>query len=281
MHQIPLDLHRVEAPSLGNFVVGRNAEALAQLRLLRDATPLHRPPLVYLWGDAGCGRTHLLLSIAGDGALLVPDSPEREFALACNGNGAGDAGSGNDASGGTDAPGRSATPPVVAIDDVERLDARRQELAFHLLNRARAWPGATVLVAGAQPPLALALRDDLRTRLGSGLVYRLALLDDAEKAAVLGRAARERGVAIAGDVIPWLIAHTSRDIRALLRLFDALDRHAFERKRPITLPLLRELDADRLLGPADGLLGPADGSLAPAAGQADGRAPDGTGGEPS
>lgn len=247
MHQIPLDLHRVEAPALENFVVGRNAEALAQLRLMRDATPLHRPPLVYLWGEAGCGKTHLLLSICG--APLGPDSPAQAFELAC------------------DAASRSDAPPFVAIDDVERLDARRQELAFHLLNRARACPGAAVLVAGAHPPLALGLRDDLRTRLGSGLVYRLALLDDGEKAAVLGRVAHERGVAIAGDVIPWLIAHTSRDIRALLRLFDALDRHAFERKRPITLPLLRELDAD--------------GSLEPAAGQAPADAPAGHDGDPS
>lgn len=60
---------------------------------------------------------------------------------------------------------------------------------------------------------------------------------------MLNRVAAERGVAISSDVVPWLIGHTSRDIRALLRLFDALDRHAFERKRAITLPLLRELDA--------------------------------------
>lgn len=267
MHQIPLDLHRIDAPTLENFVVGGNAEALAQLRLLRDATPLHRPPLVYLWGEAGCGKSHLLLAIAG--ALLGPESPAEAFRAACASTPGtealdGDAPHGDvpraDASGGD-------PPAVVAIDDVERLDAQRQELAFHLLNRARARPGATVLVAGAHPPLALALRDDLRTRLGSGLVYRLALLDDDAKAAVLDRVARERGVAIAGDVIPWLIAHTSRDIRALLHLFDALDRHAFERRRPITLPLLRELDAD--------------GALAPAARQSPAPRPAGRGGEPS
>jgi DnaA family protein len=52
--------------------------------------------------------------------------------------------------------------------------------------------------------------------------------------------AAERGVAVAADVVPWLLNHRSRDIRVLLELFDALDRHAFARKRPITLPLLRE-----------------------------------------
>lgn len=45
---------------------------------------------------------------------------------------------------------------------------------------------------------------------------------------------------MAPDVVPWLLAHTSRDMRALRALFDALDRHAFEQRRALTLPLVRE-----------------------------------------
>jgi DnaA family protein len=221
MRQIALDLRRVEAPTLANFVAGRNGEVLAQLGQLRTGAAPAGAPLIYLWGEPGCGKTHLLQALASAQGVLGPDAPAAAFAAALE----------------------TAQSPVVAIDDCERLDAQRQQLAFQLVNRARAQPGTTVLAAGAQPPLALALRDDLRTRLGSGLVYRLHLLTDEEKAAVLGRVAAERGVAISPDVVPWLIAHTSRDIRALLRLFDALDRHAFERKRAITLPLLRELEA--------------------------------------
>jgi len=223
MYQLPLDLHRVEAPSLDNFVVGRNAELLAQLRLLRAGAATPGVALLYLWGEPGCGKSHLLQALVGAAAVLGPDSPLEAFSIGSL----------------PAAPGAA----IVAIDDCERLDAARQERVFQLINHARARPGTTVVAAGAQPPLALALRDDLRTRLGSGLVYRLHLLGDDEKAAVLNRVAAERGVAISSDVIPWLIAHTSRDIRALLRLFDALDRHAFERKRAITLPLLRELEA--------------------------------------
>ncbi|MBW7923114.1 MAG: DnaA regulatory inactivator Hda [Burkholderiaceae bacterium] len=252
MHQIALDLHRVEAPTLDNFVPGRNGEALACLRALRRApgagvmptpgagvpptpgagvtptpgagvtpTPGASVPLVYLWGEAGCGKTHLATAAADAGHALAADAPHAAFeALIAD---------------------AAEQPRIVAVLDVERLDEERQSLLFHLINRARAQPDSTVLATGAQPPLGLALRDDLRTRLGSGLVFRLHLLDDREKAAALERVARERGVTVAPDVIPWLIAHTSRDIRALLRTFDALDRRAFERRRAITLPLLREL----------------------------------------
>ncbi len=227
MYQIPLDLHRIEAPSLENFVVGHNGEVLAQMRLLREGAALAGAALVYLWGEPGCGKSHLLQALVGAPRVLGPDSLPEAFSI-------------DSVASGAPAPGARS---IVAIDDCERLDDERQQRAFQLINHARAQPGATVVAAGAQPPLALALRDDLRTRLGSGLVYRLQLLGDDEKAAVLNRIASERGVAISSDVVPWLIAHTSRDIRALMRLFDALDRHAFERTRAITLPLLRELAA--------------------------------------
>ncbi len=220
MHQIALDLHRVEDPTLENYVAGRNGEALACLFALRD-TPSARVPLVYLWGEPGCGRRHLALAAAGARHTLGADAPAADFEALL-----------------ADAAERAR---IVAVLDVERLDAERQSLLFHLVNRSRSQPASTVLATGAAPPLALELRDDLRTRLGSGLVYRLHLLDDDEKSAALERVAQERGVTVAPDVIPWLIAHTSRDIRALLRTFDALDRLAYQLRRPITLPLLREL----------------------------------------
>ncbi|MDT3678118.1 MAG: DnaA/Hda family protein [Burkholderiaceae bacterium] len=243
MHQIALDLHRVEAPTLENFVAGRNGEALACLRALRRAPGASAPPtasasvppapsvpLVYLWGEAGCGKTHLALATADAGYALAADAPRAAFEALV-----------------ADAADRAR---VVAVLDVDRLDEERQSLLFHLINRARAQPDSTVLATGAQPPRALGLRDDLRTRLGSGLVFRLHLLDDREKAAALERVAQERGVTVAADVVPWLIAHTSRDIRALLRTFDALDRRAFERRRAITLPLLRELLQETSAPPA-------------------------------
>ncbi len=228
MYQLPLDLHRLEAPSLDNFVAGRNGEVLAQLRRLHAGATQGAPAMIYLWGETGCGRTHLLQALAGAQRVLGPEAPLEAFASA-------------DAAPDPLPPG--AGPAIVTIDDCERLDEARQRRAFQLINHARARGATTVVAAGAQPPLALALRDDLRTRLGAGLVYRLQLLSDDEKAAVLERVAAGRGVAMSSDVVPWLITHTSRDIRALLRLFDALDRHAFERRRAITLPLLRELEA--------------------------------------
>ena len=96
------------------------------------------------------------------------------------------------------------------------------------------------MVTGQASPLALALKDDLRSRLGWGLVYGLRPLDDNDKATAIHQLARERGVTISNDLVPYLLAHTSRDMRALIGLFDRLDQYALARNRAITLPLLRE-----------------------------------------
>ena len=135
------------------------------------------------------------------------------------------------------------------------MDAERQHALFHLFNQVQADPGAALVCAGDAPPLRLSVREDLRTRLGWGLVHELQQLTDDEKAAALRTVAAERGVVLSPDVVPWLLTHRSRDMSALLEQFDALDRHAFERKRPITLPLVREWlqqAGDRVAGAPSG-----------------------------
>src|SRR5260364_131549 len=50
---------------------------------------------------------------------------------------------------------------------------------FTRFNEVRAHPRCALVAAGNAPPRALALREDLRSRLGWGLVFQLAPLDDA------------------------------------------------------------------------------------------------------
>jgi DnaA family protein len=85
------------------------------------------------------------------------------------------------------------------------------------------------------------VREDLRTRLGWGLVFHLAPLPDEGKAAVLKHAARERGIMLADDVPAYLLTHFRRDMPSLMALLDALDRFSLEQKRAVTLPLLRTM----------------------------------------
>lgn len=215
MRQLPLDLFRTPAPTLENFVTGDNAEAVVLARRLRDGDRSVR--FVYLWGPPGSGRSHLLQALGRWGSVGSPT---------------------------LGVPSATHDDALLMVDDCERLDADQQQALFGLYNQIQAGVAATLVVAGDAAPLAMRLREDLRTRLGWGLVLQLRLLDDAHKAAAIERHARGRGVALGRDLVPWLLAHRDRDIRSLIALLDALDRYAYERKRPLNLRLLREFEAE-------------------------------------
>ncbi len=130
-------------------------------------------------------------------------------------------------------------PGLTVVDDVEALDEEAQRALFVAINRARE-TGAGVLVAGASPPAALALREDLRTRLAWGLVYELHPLGDDAKSAHLAALAARRGLELAPEVATYLLSRLPRDFASLNRVMEALDKHSLARQRGLTLPLVRE-----------------------------------------
>ena len=234
MHQLILDLLPETPPSLDNFVVGSNGEALAGLAgwLAADS----RETLLLLWGEPASGKTHLLRA---SGARYI--DAQDDCALA----GLEAAATAEDTMATTMTPESiptRASPVRYAIDNIEALNERGQIALFNLFNRLRATNGAgRLLAATAAPPQQLAVREDLRTRLGSGLVYRLQPLSEAEQDAALTAQAARRGLRLPTGALAYLRSRAPRDMRSLSALLDALDRYSLERRRPITLPLLRDV----------------------------------------
>jgi DnaA family protein len=216
MKQLALDIAQPPAPTLDNFVPGRNAELVVALYSIASGTGER---FIYMWGAAGSGRSHLLRAVV-DAAR----SNGRRVALF------------DPRAAQTDA----AADALCAADDVDQLDAEAQIALFNLHNLIRASRGA-LLASGNAPPAQLALRADLVTRLASGLVYQLHALNEEEKVAALRRHAEARGFRLSQEVVAYLLRHAQRDLPSLLALLDALDRYSLATRRAITLPLLREL----------------------------------------
>jgi len=208
MSQMLLGIAPEWVPSLDNFVAGRNAELLAVLRQARESA-------MYLWGEAGSGKTHLLRAV-----VLQAQAAGR---AACYAQGA-----------------VPEAAQVVALDDVAVLDEEGQIALFELYNRMRE-QGGLLLMSGAEPPAHLPLRDDLRTRLGWGLVYQVRALNDEEKAEALRQHANARGFELPQEVTQYLLRHGRRDLPSLLGVLDALDERCLRLKRPASVPLLKEV----------------------------------------
>jgi DnaA family protein len=62
MKQLALGISPPPKPTLDNFVPGANAELLARLRELRSGT--FAESVLYLWGESGSGKSHLLQASA-------------------------------------------------------------------------------------------------------------------------------------------------------------------------------------------------------------------------
>ncbi|MEW6312471.1 MAG: DnaA regulatory inactivator Hda [Pseudomonadota bacterium] len=219
MKQLLLDIAAPSLPTLDNFVAGTagsNAELLRALRAMAMAGAAER--FVYLWGEAGAGKSHLLQATValarshGMDAVYFSCAAQPEF---------------------------DTTVRLVAADDVQRLDEAAQVALFNRYNSLRENDGM-LLASGDAPPAQLNLRADLVTRLGWGLVYRVQGLSDTEKIQALQRHAQDRGFDLKQEVAEYLLRHYRRDLPALMAVLDALDRYSLETKRPITLPLLRE-----------------------------------------
>jgi DnaA family protein len=218
MRQLLLDLGAEKPPTLDTFVTGQNAELAALLaRIAARAVTDLSERFVYLWGEPGAGKSHILqaLATAPDARYIGTDAPADAFLYAPQIN-------------------------VYLLDDCERLPAQSQIAAFDLFNQVRE-NGGVLVAAGAVAPAAMTVREDLRTRLGWGLIYQVHGLTDDEKIAALTQSATARGLSLSAGVLPYLLTHYRRDMRSLSAMLDALDQYSLETQRPITLPLLRDL----------------------------------------
>ena len=208
MRQLLLEFDRAPAPTFANFVTGANAELAHALESATRGAFAER--VIYLWGETGAGKTHLLKAFvnAVKGSRYVPAAQ-------------------------LDGLGMHGT---FAVDDVERLAEDRQVALFNAFNE-RAFD--LLLVSASAAPRDIPIRRDLATRLATGLTYRVAALTDSEKGAALAAHAKTRGFDIPDEVTSYLLTHARRDMGSLIGALDSLDRYSMETGRPITIPLLK------------------------------------------
>lgn len=220
MHQLTLDVRPQVPATLDNFVCGDNVALLAAVRRQLSAQD---GSWLYIWGSAGCGRSHLLHAVvtecraAGRDAVYLNTENSHELQMRDD--------------------------LLVALDDVDQLDAEAQALLFRALIQARD-AGGTLVLAGNAPPQHLALREDVRTRIGQALIFEIQPLDDDAKGALLLQHAVARGIALDADIVEYLLRHGRRDVHWLMSVLDDLDEASLTQSRPVTLPLLREILRD-------------------------------------
>jgi DnaA family protein len=224
MKQIALDIGLAPGPTLKNFFAGPNQAALQHLQLW-VGNDKRSPVPTYVWGEGGSGKTHLLR--AAQAALRDQGCSVGWMDAAV-----------------TEPSAFNDAWRVVILDDVHLYTAVQLHAAFNwFVNATTPSDGQQrwVLAAGSVPPSDLALREDLRTRLGWGHIFQLQVLSETERRAVLRQQADDRGVFLSDEVMDFMLNRFSRDLSSLIQLLDQLDGYALQTQRAITIPLIKAM----------------------------------------
>ena len=216
MAQLPLDLgHRASFSGEDFLVAPCNQRAVAWL----DRWPDWPAAGLAVHGPAGCGKTHLahvFQARAGARLLSVSDL--------------------------ADAP----APQLLAGAGAAILDGgppQDEDALLHLYNYLVENRGHLLIVA-EQPPARWNLKlRDLASRLAALPAVGIDPPDDQLIEAVLVKLFADRQLVVAPDVITYLTKRVERSFETLRRLVGFLDRESLARRRPVTLPLAREIVA--------------------------------------
>lgn len=216
--QIPFDLgHRAAFDRDDFWVSESNQAAVAWL----DKYPEWPAPALVIYGPAASGKTHLLQVFRKEtGAVDFSngDIPEGQ--------------------------------KTVVIDGLDRMmsDPAREEAVLHLYNILKE-RGGHILIAAEKPQ-----RDwrfvlpDLKSRLMAAPAVEVLSPDDQLMAVVLTKLFSDRQIFVPQEVVQFILPRVERSFVALRQLADLIDRKALAEKRPVTVPLVRELvQADKKL----------------------------------
>ncbi|MBL9053296.1 MAG: chromosomal replication initiator DnaA [Tabrizicola sp.] len=128
---------------------------------------------------------------------------------------------------------------ALVVEDADRIGGSEAAL-FHLHNLAIS--GGSLLLTARTPPRDWGLSlPDLISRMQATPIVQLEAPDDSLLSAVLVKLFADRQVAVAPNLIPYLVSRMPRSIGAARGLVAALDARALAAGRPITRALAGEV----------------------------------------
>ncbi|HVY63377.1 MAG TPA: DnaA regulatory inactivator Hda [Gammaproteobacteria bacterium] len=221
MAQLPLALALADHASFATFVAGDSHAALGHVRAVAGGAG----DTLWLWGAAGCGKSHLLQAAC----RAATEGGRRAMYVAT----------------------RSARPEILAglehldllaLDDVDAVAGEEawETPLFGILNEFLSRRGGLLLAAATSPGAAGFALPDLKSRAAGAVAYRLKPLDDRDRALAVRMHAQARGLELEPVAADYLLRRVARDMRALTAWLDRLDRESLIEQRRLTIPFIRE-----------------------------------------
>ena len=222
-----------------SFVAGANSKFVyAAAKAVAEAPGETFNPL-FIYGESGLGKTHLMHAIANEIARLYPEKKVlyttcenflNEFIDSIAQKG-----------GGARFRTRYRNVDVLMIDDVQFLKNKTQvqEEFFHTFNELSAQNKQIVLTSDRPPKEIATLEDRLRTRFEGGMIADIQPPTLETKIAILKRKALDRKCSLPDDVLEFLARDSGHDVRTLEGRLTKVIFAAKLHEEPISLTLAK------------------------------------------
>ena len=225
--QLLLGIKLDEDATFANYYTSEQNQALVDY--LQQPAAIRPPRQVLLWGSPASGRTHLLQALChqaqadGRDFFYLPLSEKQQLEPQI-------------------LDGLEALA-LVCLDDLDNVagDMQWERALFSFYQRARE-ADTLVVAATHQPPGQAEFQlADLASRLQWSTVFRLQDLDDNGKVELLRRRAQRLGIDLDPQVAGYILQHSTRNVGSLLDVLLQLDKQSLEARRPITIPLVKDV----------------------------------------
>jgi DnaA-homolog protein len=224
--QIPFQFGNFQQNDLESFFPGENQTLVNLVAAIANKEQTYR---LYLWGESGTGKTHLLQAAckqAAESELHVAYIPlnqlEELSAEMLHDLGELD---------------------LVCVDNLEAVSGQvhwQQGLTW-LYNELRD-NNHSLIISGNKSPTNIELEvEDLKSRLGWDQVAQIKSPSDELKIEILKQKANERSFELSDEVIDFLICRVDRNLGSLINILDKIDHASLAEKRKITIPFVKNI----------------------------------------
>ena len=224
--QLPVTFEFRANQAFDDFYPGNNQEIIVQLKQAVIGTG---EQLIFLWGENGHGKSHLLQACCQEAfthgisafyldlAATTPYNPELFTGLE--------------------------DFQIVCLDNIDKLAGRADwELAlFNFFNQHRDHNHRLILSASCAPNNIAFTLPDLQTRINWGLALKIQPLDDSDKIAALTHKAQQMGFDMATQTARFLLTRYDRNLSSLWLMLDKLDKASLAAQHKLTIPFLKKI----------------------------------------
>jgi len=224
--QVPVHFEFRANQTFDDFFPGTNLEIINHLQTSIAGNGERQ---IFLWGQSGLGKSHLLQACCQQAqslqlssfyfALSSLELPDPELLTGLD------------------------KFDVVCFDNIEHIAGNQAwELGFFNFFNLHRDQGHTLILSAACPPNEIAIQlPDLKTRLNWGLTLKIQPLCDTDRITALIFKAGQMGFEISPQAGRFLLTHYDRDLSSLWALLTKLDRASLAAKRKLTIPFLKQI----------------------------------------